>query len=309
MPSAISRFALVLATMQIACVFVVAQEAKDQVAGKAGVTAIPALAYFDQKDIDQDGRYVLVGRLSLGRQFLGTRVTPPYRDVVRFHFFNGDELKFSSFTDQAMEDRLAKSIAHGRSVPAVLTTQVDRKIVGHDGINRSERLVTKVESYKLISAESILGPAKTEGFGEVEFERFKAALDPDFEKDGIAVTLGKITVRSKVTPRGSALSIQGVRVFNATAKPVTIEVTDLTIQQDGVSQKCTLSPRCRTPQSWQVEASSWSDGVYQQGKMPANLWTFDRPKPIKWGTKVEVKLTFKLNGNEPVTVTQVVQPI
>ena len=60
MPSVISRFALVLVTMQIACVCVVAQEAKDQVAGKLGVDAIPALAYFDQKDIDQDGRYVLV---------------------------------------------------------------------------------------------------------------------------------------------------------------------------------------------------------------------------------------------------------
>ena len=104
MPSVIPRFALVLATIQIACVCVVAQEAKDKEAGKAEADAIPALAYFDQKDIDQDGRYVLVGRLSLGRQFLGTRVTPPYRDVVRFHFFNGDELKFSSFTDQAMED-------------------------------------------------------------------------------------------------------------------------------------------------------------------------------------------------------------
>jgi hypothetical protein len=292
--------------MQVA--FAAEKEQVTHDGGKAVSETISQSARFDLKDI-KDDRYALVGRLSLRRQFLGTRATPHYQDVVQFHCFNGDELKFLSFTDPELESRLSKRLANGRALPAMLTVRFERKLAGHDGINMRVRLVAHIEACKPTTAESICAAAEAAGFDAADSERYKAALDPDFEKDGIAVSLGKISVRSKVTPRGSALGIHGIRVFNTTSKVVTIGIIGLSIEQEGVSQRCVLNKRTRAPQSWDVEAGGWSDGIYEKGKMPGILWMFDRSGPIEPEKKVKVQLEFKLNGSDPIILTRIVDPI
>jgi len=275
---------------------------------KTVAVTIPKSARFDLKDVEDD-RYLLVGRLSLRRQFLGTRSTPQYQDIVAFHCFNGDELKFSSFTDPELKSDLSKRLTNGHELPAMLTVQFESKRVGHDGINMSVRLLAQIEACELFTAESIC-TAATEGagFDAADSERFNAALQPDFEKDGIAVSLGNVSVRSKVTPRGSALSIHGIRVFNSTTKDAKIEIIGLTIEQDGKSQKCTLSERTRAPKSWNVAATTWSDGNYEKGSMPGTLWMFDRSGEIEPGKKVKVQLEIKLNGGDPILLTRIVDP-
>lgn len=302
----VSLALLILATTQVA--FAAENESVTHDRGKAVSKKTLRSARFDLKDIEND-RYDLVGRLSIRRQFMGTRATPPFRDDVQFHCFNGEELKFATFTSPELESHLSKRLTNGRSLPVVMAVRFERKRVGHDGINMRHRLVAHIETCKPTTAESICAAAKAAGFDAADSARYKAALDPDFEKDGIAISLGKVYVRSNVTPRGSALSIHGIRVFNSTSKVATIEIVGLSIEQKGVSQRCVLNKRTRAPQSWDVEAGGWSDGFYEKGKMPGILWMFDRSGPIEPEKKVKVQLEFKLNGSKPITMTRIVDPI
>ncbi len=265
-------------------------------------------ARFDLKDI-KEGRYNIVGHINLRRRFSGTRAIPPYHDGVQFSCFSGDDLKFSTFKDPELESSLLKLLANGRSLPVVITVRFERIRVGHDGINMSDRLVAHIEECKPTTTESIFTTAEAAGFGAADFLRFKTALKPDFVKDGIAVTLGKVSARSKVTPRGVALSIHGIRVFNTTAKIISIEITELTIQQDSVQLQCVRSKKSQAPHSWQVKAASWSDGVYEKGKMPRILWMFDPSGTIKPRKKVTVQLKLKLNSSKTVILTRTIDPL
>ncbi len=302
----ISLFLLILAT---ACVAYSAGKEPEVSQGGAAVSeTIPPSARFDLKDIADD-RYVLVGRLSMGRKFLGTSATPPYHDFAQFHCFNGDELKFSTFTEPELESRLMKRLVKGRSLPVMLTVRFERIRVGHDGLNMSERLIAQIEECKAATAEAICAAAEAAGFEAADSERFKSTLDPDLERDGVAVSLGDVWVRSKTTSRGSALAIRGIRVFNTTPEVATIEIIGLKFEQGGESQRCDWSERMRTPRRWQVEAGGWSDGNYEDGKMPGVLWMFDPSGPIEPRKEVKVQLELKLNESEPLILTRTVDPI
>jgi hypothetical protein len=302
----ISLIFSILATTLIACA--AEKEPVTQYGGEAVLETIPRSARFDLKDIKGD-RYDLVGRLSLRRQFMGTIATPQYHDVVQFHCFNGDELKFPSFTDPESESRLVKTLANGRSLPAIVTVRFERIRVGHDGINMSERLVAHIDAFKPTTVESIRAAAEAAGFDAADYSQYKAALDPDVVKGGIAVSLGEVSVRSEVTPGAAALAIHGIRVFNSTSEVVSVEIIGLVIEQEGVSQRCVMNKRSSGPHSWQVEAASWSDGAYEQGEMPRILWMFDPPEPIEPKKKVAVELELKVNGKEPLTLTRNVDPL
>ncbi len=302
----ISLLLLVLASVDAGCC--AERESEVPGDGKEVVMAVPRSARFDLKEI-ADGHHVLVGRLGLRRQFLGTRATPSYRDLVQFHCFNGEELKFSGFTTPGVEDRLAERLADGRQLPVMMSVRFERVRVGHDGINMSERLVARILECEEMTAESIRAAAGTAGFDAAACESFTAALAPDLVKDGVAISLGDVFVRSKPTPRAAAVGIHGVRVFNTSSVVATVEITGLTIEQAGVSQRCVLSERWRAPRSWKVEAGGWSDGKYEEGKMPQTLWRFDPAGAIEPGKKVEVRLEVKLNGGEPVVLTRSVDPV
>lgn len=269
--------------------------------------AVPQSAHFDLENI-KEGQCELVGRLSLKRQFLGTRATPSFHDSVIFHSFSGEELKRSSFTNPELEGRLMKGLAGGHSIPATMTVRLEGKRIGHDGINMSNVLIAHIEAWKPAPAEAICAAAEDAGFDEAAAVSYQAALDPDWVKEGIAVSLGKVYARSKMTPRSVALAIDGIRVFNTTSEVASIEIIELTIEQGGVSRPCVASKRSGAPMTWQVEAKSWSDGIYEKGRVPGTLWMFDSPEPIQPGKEVTLRLKLKLNG-EALTLTRTVDPI
>ena len=267
---------------------------------------IPQSVCFDLKSITGN-RCDLAGRISARRQFDGTRATPPYHDVIVFHCFNGDELKFSSFTNPKLQTQLLEKLANGHSVPVVMNVQIERVRIGHDGINMRERLMASIHTCKPVTAESICAAAKSADFDETHCKHYKAALDPDFEKEGIAVSFGNILLSSIPKAAGTRVAISGIEVFNMTSEPVTIQLLSLTIEQDGVAQECTMNGRTRAPQSWEVEAKSWANGSYQPKKMPGTLWMFDSAKPIKPKEKVKVSLEFKLDDGDSISITRVLE--
>ncbi|MEP3481919.1 MAG: hypothetical protein ABJZ55_21935 [Fuerstiella sp.] len=295
---------LLLATGQVAF----ADEDESKAINRKDSVLVPQSARFELEGI-QDERYQLAGRLSVKRRFNGTSANPPYRDVVHFFCFDGDEIKVSTFTDSRLESRLLKRLVSGRSLSVIATVRFELVRVGHDGINISNRLVAYLESFKEVNAEEICVAAQAANFDATDCERYKATLGPDYEKEGLAVSLGNVSVRSKVTPRGSALGIHGIRVFNTTSKVATIEIVKVLIEQEGVIQPCVLSKRTRAPQSWNVDAEDWSDGHYKDGSSPGTLWMFDHSEPIVPEKKVEVRLELKLNGGESLILTRIVDPV
>ena len=299
------RFLFYLLFLAISPIFSPTTKAE---AAKREETVIPESARFSHSDIGGD-RYELVGRLSLRRQFLGTRATPPFRDIVQFHFFNGDELKRSTFSDPELESRLVKRLMDGKSLPVVLTARFELKRIGHDGINMSEVLIPHIESFEAATAENICAAAEAGEFDEEDSKNFKSALTPGFEEDGISISLGKIYARSKVSPQGSPFSLHGIKVFNSTTKDVEVELVSVNIEQDGATQKGLTHERSRTPLKWHVKSKSWSDGIYEDGKMPGTLWMFSVPEPIKPDSKVTVRLEIKLDGNDPIILKRIVDPI
>ena len=269
---------------------------------------VPATARFDLEDVGE-GRYELAGRLGLRRQFMGTRATPPYRDMVMFHCFKGDELKRLVFADPDLERRMVEQLSTGSSLPVVVAVRFEFKRIGHDGINVRDVLIPHIETCNLTTAEAICSAAEAGKFSEDDSKAFKAALMPDLVKDGVTISLGNIIARSKVSPQGSPFSIHGIKVFNATDKPVAVEITGVTVEQDGVTQECKPHERSRTPQKWQVEAKSWADGIYEDGKMPGTLWMFSVPEPIKPEKAVTVRVELSLDGGDPLTLTRSVDPM
>lgn len=269
---------------------------------------IPKSVHFGLKDI-KGGKYSLVGSLSVKRKFLGMRSDPAYQDLVQFHCFNGDELKFASFSDPKVEALLLKSLSSGHSIPAMMTVQFESISVGRDGINTSKRLKADIEDCKLTTADAVCAAAEAAKLEATSVADFKAGLAPDAEKDGVAVSLGNVSVRSKVTPRSIGLGIHGVKVFNTTSKPVSIEILKVSMEQDGVLQECVMNKRSKAALKWQVEATSWSDGIYSKGEMPQNLWMFDYAKPIKPGKKVKVQFEIKLNDGDTMILSRTVDPV
>lgn len=265
----------------------------------SGVVSPSAL--FDLENLEE-GHCQLAGRLSLRRQFLGTRATPAFHDSVIFQSFSGEELKRSRFTDSELESRLMKRLADGHSIPATITVRLKGKRIGHDSINMSNVLIAHIEAYERTSVEAICAAAGGAGYDEADAVSYQAALVPDLVTDGIAVSLGKVYARS------STLGIDGIRVFNTTFEDVSIEIIELTVEQEGVSRAYAMSKRSKTPTIWKVGSASWSDGIYEKGKIPGTLWMFDSPAPINPEKKVTLRLAFKLAG-ESFTLTRTVDSI
>lgn len=266
-------------------------------------------AHFGQKDL-RAGFEVVVGRLVLHRHFMGTRADPMYHDSVRFRFFDGSELSFLKLADEKLEQQMIEQLRAGRSLPAVLTVDIERVRVGHDGINVSQRLVPRVETCLLTSVDLVCAAAKDAGFDVEACNAFANAVEPDVSQDGIAVSLDRVTVRPKTPPRWktSAVFIDGIRVFNTTPDNATIEIIGLTIEQDDVTQACSMDPQ-KSPRTWRVAAKSWSDGVYAGGEMPQNRWRFNPSRPIDPGEKVTVHLEIKINGGEKMSLKRTVEPM
>ncbi len=264
---------------------------------------IPQTARFNLNGINNQ-RYTLVGRLSIERKFMGSRANPPYHESARFHSYNGELLKFSSFTDAALEKVMLKSLAKGNSIPVMLMVRFESTRVGHDGRNISERIIAHIEACKKITAESICSAAEAAGSNAADSLRYMKALKPDIVKNGIGVSLGTVTVKAKPTPRGAALSIKGIKVINATSKPVTIKLVKATLEQGGKAYKCLLHQRSRAPLNWEVEGESWSDGVDTKGAAPRNLWMFNHSGTIDMAQKVTLKLELKLNGSDTIALSR-----
>lgn len=258
----------------------------------------------------KEGFAVLVGRLVLHRQFMGTRAEPAYVDSVRFRFFDGSDPKFISFNHDAEQRRMIEQLKAGRSLPAVLTVEVEKVRVGHDGINMRDRLVTRVQACTLTEADLIIAAAKEVGFDEAACDAFARDLEPDAEQQGVVVVLGGVSVRPKIEPgwKTPAVFVGGIRVFNNTDEDATIEIVGLSIEQDGVKQQCPLN-QTTSPRSWRVAAGTWSNGIYEQGKMPKTRWTFDPTKPIDPEKPVSAHLQIKINNGEPITLKRTVEPM
>lgn len=270
---------------------------------------IPESAHFDFKEVKGDNQ-VLVGRLGLKRRFLGTRATPSYEDKIVFHSFRGDELKFSTFTELAVEREMLNLLANGRSLPVIMIVRFETIRVGHDGVNMSDRVVAKIEVCKRLSAKVVCSAAEEAGFDKAESVKFMKTLAPDAEKDGVLMSLGEVYARVKPAPRGSPISIYGINVFNTTSKAITVEISEVIIEQDGVKRKCKID-KTAAVKAWKVEARSWSDGEYEKGKMPNNKWRFhliDPSKPIVADKKITLTLVLKINGKESLSLTRMVDP-
>ena len=268
---------------------------------------IPESARFDQKKIEA-GKQQLVGRLSLRRQFLGTRATPQFRDTVQFNSFDGEKLEFTGFLSPQLETQVVSKLVTGHQLAALVNVRFEPAVAGHDGINMQKRLRAKISRWQPITADQACAAAKAAGRSAEDCERFKAALTPDFEKDDIAISLEKAVVRAEVTPRGTAVSLLGLRVFNTSNKSVTITINQLSIEQDGKTQRCTLKKKSTAPLSWTIGAKSWADGHYEEGKSPRVSWGFDREGSIEPDKKVKVLLELKLDDGEPFTITKTVDP-
>lgn len=270
---------------------------------------IPPSAHFDQQDLRED-REVFVGRLTLHRRFLGTRAEPAYEDSVRFHCFDGSELRLLTFVDDDLKQQLRDRLAAGRPLPAVVTVCFERVRVGHDGINVGERLVPRVEQCQLTTDDAVCAAAQAADFDESDCARFVDALEPDYFLDGIAISLGQVLVRPQVPPRWptSSVTINGIQVFNTTPDDVTIEIVGLEIEQNGTRQPCALNEQ-RSLRHWQVAAESWADGVYESGIMPQNRWYFDPAEPIVADQAVTVYLEIKINGKDKATLERIVVPM
>lgn len=267
-------------------------------------TNTPPKLRFDLKNLSE-GQYNLVGRFTLKRQVLGTKAGPTYRDSLQFHSFRGAPLKFSTLTNSELENTLIKKLANGHSLPVIAFAEITETTTGHDGINSSKRLVTNIKTCKPITAERLHSVATVTGIEEAEFQKFKATLAPDYEKDGIALNFGKIAVIPNPTPRGSGLSIHGIHLFNTTDNPVTVTLTKITLTQGNTTQEVITSKRSNAPKTWQIPANDWSDGHYEVNQTPRTLWLFNHTKPIQIDQDITVTLNLKINDT-PITLTKII---
>jgi hypothetical protein len=272
-----------------------------------GETEIPESACFKMSDLES-GECKMVGRLSITRKFLGTRAETQVKDVVQFHFLDGDELRFLRFEDGELESRFVGQLGNGQCVPVLIKGKITKTRVGHDGINMSTRLVARIEECEQVAMEALYASAIAKGFEEADVKRFESTFEPDAaSSNGIAVSIGRVFVRSKTARNGSGLSINGIRVFNTHSEDVAVKVTRMWSKQGEAIQDYELAERSRGPKSWVVAAGSWSDGVYEEGQMPRVLWTFTPAQPIESDTPLTLHLELQLNG-EAVTITKTVEP-
>ena len=264
-----------------------------------------AAARFDQEGLT-DGEHQIVGRLSVRRQFLGTRATPAFMDVIQFHSFDGAELKFLKFADEELQQRLLKQLVNGKGIPVLIAANLEVKQVGHDGINMSTRITGTIESCEELSSETVAIAAATVGCEEEALKRYKESLKPEAISKDVAVSLGHVYVRSKTSRRGSGVSISNISAFNSSNDPATVSIKRLQIEQNGNAQKGRLSDPSG-PETWEVEAQSWSDGVYEEGEMPQRLWAFEPADPIEPKEEVTIEIEIEING-EVVTLRRTVTP-
>ena len=264
-----------------------------------------AAARFDQEGLT-DGEHQIVGRLSVRRQFLGTRATPAFMDVIQFHSFDGAELKFLKFADEELQQRLLKQLVNGKGIPVLIAANLEVKRVGHDGINMSTRITGTIESCEELSSETVAIAAATVGCEEEALKRYKASLKPEAISKDVAVSLGHVYVRSKTSRRGSGVSISNISAFNSSNDPATVSIKRLQIEQNGNAQKGRLSDPSG-PETWEVEAQSWSDGVYEEGEMPQRLCAFEPADPIEPKEEVTIEIEIEING-EVVTLRRTVTP-
>ena len=169
-----------------------------------------------------------------------------------------------------MRATILKQLVSGYSRPVLLSVDTKSVRVGHDGINMSERMIPEVLEYQPLTIDAVRAAAKEAGIADADVDRFEEALAPNVVRDGVAVSLENVFIRSKANRSGSGLAISGVQVFNSTVDEVTIKLKRVWTEQGSEPQQYELSDST----SWTVAAESWSDGIYTDGEMPKKMWQF-----------------------------------
>ena len=290
-----------LAMTQIAC-------SQDEMSPAEGnEVEIPESAFLDPADL-KNGEQELICRASIVRKFMGTRATPPYVDTVAFHCFDGTELKLSRVGDPNLKALIMEQLTSGSSVPMLLTVDVKKVQVGHDGVNMRQQMIPNVVEYQPVTIEAVKAAAKAAGLDDAVADSFEQSLAPGGASDGVAVSLGTVFVRSKTNRNGSGLAIAGIRVFNSTPEEVTIKLNRVWTEQGDETQECELTERSAGPASWTVAAESWSDGIYTDGQMPKKMWQFKSSGPIEPEQSVDLHVEIQVDDGDPMTLTHSVVP-
>ena len=266
---------------------------------------VPPSATFNKKEF-QPGEHKLAGRLSLRRQFLGTRSTPPFQDIVQFNLFDGNEVRFLTFENSQLDNELKQQLLKSYSLPVSLDVQLTEKTVGHDRLNMSKRIVGEISDCQIHSADAMLESAKSAGSSDTSIQQFKSALTPEANRNCVIANMGQIFIHSEAARQGSGLSISGIAVFNSNKEPAKIKIKKLWSEQDGKKHQYTLNKRSAS-EAWEIAGQSWSDGIYETGKSPKKLWRFEPDSPIAPSVKVTVYLELQING-EVVTLKRQVTP-
>ena len=299
------RLVIVLVLLSPAS-FLHAQSDSMKTEDAAASEQVPESAHFSATGLEE-GEQTIVGRLSLRRQFLGTRATPAFRDSVQFHCFDGSELRFVKFSDADLESQFAKQLSNGYEIPVMITAVGKQVTSGHDGINQRIDFTAKILKCETLTPEAFTAAAESVGYKEASIKKFEAALKPDAISKEVAVSIEQIYVRSKESRQGSAVSFIGIEVFNPLTESASVKINSVSIEQDGKTQECQLSKRSKAPISWEIDPESWSDGVYEAKKMPIRIWAFEPAAEIEPNKKVTVNLEIEIN-DEAVTVTKLVNP-
>ena len=264
---------------------------------------IPETALFNMADLEE-GEQQIVCRASIMRQFLGKRATPSFQDSIKFYCLDGAELRFAQVTDDKLKDSILEQLVSGYSLPVLLTINVNKVTVGHDGVNRSKRMVPEVVECQILNVDAVKAAAKGAGVDDADAEQFEQALAPNAVQGGVGVSLENVFIRSKANRSGSGLAISGIQVFNSTADEVTIRLKRVWTEQGSETQQYELSD----PTSWTVAAESWSDGIYTDGEMPKKMWQFKPSALIEPGEQVTMHLEIQINEGEVMTLTREVEP-
>ena len=266
------------------------------------ITVIPQTAGFSIENLEPT-ELELVGSLGIRRFFQGTRAQPQYRDMLEFFSFDGKQLKFAKFSDPEIKERFLEKLAGGYRIPVVITATIESRRAGHDGINVAMRKIPTITKCEPTTVEAIGFAAKAAEIEQSAINDFELSLEPDAVSNDIAISVGRVYAKSKTARQASKVSVSYLKVFNPTAEPAKVEIKNLTVVQDGVTQ----TAKVEGVNAWEIEPQSWADGIYTSGKTPKRIWGFVPDEPVD--TKLEATITINLliNG-EPVSIEKTHTP-